>query len=120
MCVLDVDECAHDDLNNCSQICVNREPHFSCLCRPGYTLQENGVGCDSKTRLLCIKQMLDIEETFADINECEKYRPCHQVCRDVDGSFSCSCHDGFHLDDDDVNCLANSMCRQSLIDQWRM
>ena len=40
-----------------------------------------------------------------DVNECEvKNGGCDQVCEDNDGSFTCSCNDGYSLMPDDSSC----------------
>ena len=41
----DIDECINDTLNNCQHSCVNQVPSFSCECRTGFTLQDDGVNC---------------------------------------------------------------------------
>ena len=42
--LLDIMECK-DGLHNCSQICVEREGEFGCVCYGGYELLEDGVSC---------------------------------------------------------------------------
>ena len=43
--------------------------------------------------------------TFSDIDECaENTAGCGQMCTDTDGSFECSCKDGFRLASDKRNC----------------
>lgn len=40
-----------------------------------------------------------------DVNECNTDNGgCHHNCTNAEGSFTCSCKDGFHLRDDDLNC----------------
>ena len=41
----------------------------------------------------------------SDINECSNDNAgCQQVCNNLPGSYSCSCNDGFQLDEDKHNC----------------
>ena len=41
----------------------------------------------------------------SDINECaENSDGCEQMCTDTDGSFVCSCRDGFRLGSDRRSC----------------
>ena len=39
-----------------------------------------------------------------DIDECSGVNPCQQGCTNTQGSFMCSCEDGFLLDDDGSTC----------------
>ena len=41
----DVDECAHAELNECHQICVNTPGSYACRCHEGYLLMEDGITC---------------------------------------------------------------------------
>ena len=38
--------------------------------------------------------------TFADIDECDRFSPCDQVCINSVGSFMCSCESGYELEED--------------------
>ena len=41
----------------------------------------------------------------ADVNECaSKNGACDHTCNDTDGSYYCTCHDGFSLDSDNRGC----------------
>ena len=42
--------------------------------------------------------------TTIDINECEGYNDCHQICTNTDGSYYCSCDTGFMLAADNRTC----------------
>ena len=46
MCV-DVNECLLN-MDNCSQVCTNTEGGFTCSCRDGYTLGEDGTSCEGE------------------------------------------------------------------------
>ena len=42
---------------------------------------------------------------MTEINECERLLDnCQQECMNTDGSFNCSCYDGFLLQDDGRSC----------------
>ncbi|VDP05019.1 unnamed protein product [Soboliphyme baturini] len=79
-----IDECSF--LNNpCDHTCVNEKIGFSCVCRPGYKLQDNMRSC-------------------VDINECNETFPCAQYCVNRVGSFECSCAPGYALQLDARSC----------------
>ena len=42
--------------------------------------------------------------TTVDINECEGYNDCHQICTNTNGSYYCSCDTGFVLLADNRTC----------------
>ena len=42
--------------------------------------------------------------TTVDINECEGYNDCHQICINTNGSYYCSCDIGFMLAADSRTC----------------
>ena len=44
MCT-DINECLLN-MDNCSQVCTNTEGGFTCSCRDGYTLGEDGTSCE--------------------------------------------------------------------------
>ncbi|XP_060658313.1 fibrillin-1 isoform X1 [Drosophila nasuta] len=70
-------------------------------CNPGFGLSPDGSIC-------------------VDINECDivveddsniehvPHRVCQQLCENTLGSFRCSCRDGFHLLEDQVNCAPDN------------
>jgi len=39
-----------------------------------------------------------------DINECEVSNPCHKICNNTDGSYTCSCPENMVLSEDSINC----------------
>ena len=48
--------------------------------------------------------------TFSDIDECATGADnCQQDCIDNDGSFTCTCMDGYMLNADNVNCDSKCM-----------
>lgn len=67
----------------CQHRCNNlQNGGYLCLCDRGYVVDEN----DPKK---CV-----------DIDECASFgHNCSQLCTNLNGTYSCSCHDGFHLSD---------------------
>ena len=54
---VDVDECKNN-LNNCSNMCINLNGSYSCVCDFGFSLQDDGETCRSRYHnslcLLCL------------------------------------------------------------------
>ena len=97
---LDINEC-HVDNGGCSQICTNTEGSFECFCREGYILDGDGKNCLG-TRVIYIHIVYFI---FTDINECaESNGGCSHNCNNTEGSFECSCREGYLLHDDGRQC----------------
>ena len=50
-----------------------------------------------------------------DINECmASSSPCGQICSNTEGSFECSCNNGYELDDDQRTCIGKLTIRMYL------
>ena len=47
----DVDECALES-DNCRHMCHNKVGSFTCSCRDGYKLRNNGRGCQGSMYIL--------------------------------------------------------------------
>lgn len=43
-------------------------------------------------------------QIHTDINECDGVNDCQQLCTNTEGSYSCSCTEGFDLADDGRRC----------------
>ena len=60
--------------------------------------------------------------TTVDINECEGYNDCHQICTNTEGSYYCSCDNGFVLAADNRTCTGYCCNNSCFIDttnsQW--
>ena len=104
----DINECENDDLNNCHENaqCINMEGSFTCSCSTGYT--GDGINCTSKLIMytkISYMHFIPIILHSADINECElEIDLCspNANCTDTDGSFNCTCREGF--EGDGFNC----------------
>ena len=90
----DINECDSDPCAAMNAACENTGGSFSCSCNEGF----NGDGltlCEGEKALhtLC----LTIMSHFSDINECDS-NPCamNAACENTEGSFSCSCNEGFN------------------------
>ena len=75
--------------------CENNDGSFSCSCNEGY----NGDGtntCEGK-QALYYTTWLNGRSHVLDTNECDS-DPCtmNAACDNTDGSFSCSCFEGFN------------------------
>ena len=57
---------------------------------------------------------------FADINECATTQPCEQVCTNTQGSFVCSCNDGYRPDNNGLTCSGMCKCliHSYYLKQW--
>ena len=55
MLCLYINECENDELNMCSDVCINYDGGHSCQCPSGKSLSLNGERCDIVCyRLLCL------------------------------------------------------------------
>lgn len=57
---------------NCSHTCQETPKGGKCICSHGYKIAQDGKTCK-------------------DIDECKDENECAQFCKNLDGSFSCSC-----------------------------
>ncbi|CAB4014313.1 EGF-like domain-containing, partial [Paramuricea clavata] len=90
-----INECQYPYSHKCEQICLNKNGGYTCKCRQGYTLAQDGYGCD-------------------DINECKKNNGhCSDNCTNTIGSYICTCPNGFKLKLDDRTCEDVNECQQN-------
>lgn len=45
--------------------------------------------------------------TFIDINECNSYHECEQICQNLPGTFECACEEGYFLQVDGKQCAGS-------------
>jgi len=88
----DIDECATDSDNNCSEnaACTNMPGSFTCACYAGFS--GDGVTCS------------DVDECAAGTDNCNT----NATCANTDGSFTCACDQGYS--GDGVTCTDNNEC----------
>ncbi|KAM9316797.1 thrombomodulin-like [Gastrophryne carolinensis] len=85
---VDIDECAIQP-NICDEhLCENTKGGFICDCNPGY----EKVDTDCNNAKEC--------NQCQDIDECNQY-VCEQQCVNSQGNYSCSCFDGFVINEKD-------------------
>ena len=105
----DINECAEDD-HICAHNCHNSVGSHSCSCNAGYRLNPDGRNCDGESYVDMSSHMHSYHSyshwlQSTDIDECtENSDGCEHQCTDTDGSFECSCRDGFRLGSDGRSC----------------
>ena len=98
--ITDIDECS-EVLDSCDMNadCTDTDGSFTCTCQVGFS--GDGLTCTSKkcVVLMVVAKGGSIEYPFRiDINECsEVLHNCdmNADCVDTDGSFTCTCREGF-------------------------
>ena len=71
---------------------------YACHCFNGYELGGDGVTCEG----MYLLYIASIVFTLIDINECAQGSSnCSQGCRNTDGSFICTCNEGYQTHHDD-------------------
>jgi low density lipoprotein-related protein 2 len=91
--------CIASNNGGCEQRCTNltSTTGYICTCNQGYITQKtNPKKCE-------------------DINECENNHNCSQVCHNLQGSYNCSCSDGFAL-----TAERSGVCRALDTEQFRL
>ena len=103
----DIDECSLDT-DMCAQICRDTAGSYTCDCSPGYTLSLNGRDCNGNTLCTMHHALWFLLRNFLfpiDINECAMGTDlCVQNCRNVNGSYACTCNPGYRLNTDGQTC----------------
>ena len=103
--IADVGECLIGT-HNCSQLCVELPGGFECNCSSGYKLQEDGVSCEGKEETsIQLRYIRTSPQIFyyIDIDECSLGTAgCNHDFEKTEGSFLCTCDDGYQLHHDDL------------------
>ncbi|KAF6031164.1 hypothetical protein EB796_010522 [Bugula neritina] len=87
----DIDECLSSNNPCVNSDCSNFPGSFECQCRLGFRFNGSST------------------EVCVNIDECEEgIAPCEQVCMDTEGSFFCSCNDGYLPNTDGISCTADN------------
>ncbi|XP_049541037.1 myb-like protein Q [Anopheles darlingi] len=73
---------------------------FKPVCR---TACRNGGQCVAPDRCSCPKGFTGTH-CEQDVNECREFKPCDQTCYNTEGSYYCTCRDGFMLQSDRQTC----------------
>ena len=104
-----MDECARGvDFCHDNATCNNTEGSYTCICDSGYT--GNGLFCTSKFYLPTISDTADTinihcSHNYPDVDEClSDNGGCDHSCTDSDGSYTCSCNNGYQLNSDGHKC----------------
>ena len=129
--LLDINECANEMDNNCTQMCQNEIGSYSCGCNIGYTLDSDGYTCNGKSTIqisshnfryciiiiiviiiikLVVLLLLDFDEC---VNEMDNN--CAQMCQNTNGSYSCECRDGYSLASNGYSCSGKSTLMSTII-----
>ena len=83
--------------NSCSHICAVVGGQDECFCPVGFELAVGSTTtCQGMNRVKLISKN-SILSSYKDIDECQRFSPCDQICTNTDGSFECSCKIGFQL-----------------------
>ena len=91
----DIDECSVDDVCSSTSICVNTEGSFKCNCMDDF-VEDNGVCVDVNVSMSMYRYLncQDIDECAINTGDCD----LNATCANFNGSFSCTCNDGFSGD----------------------
>lgn len=110
----DIDECASNVTNDCSQNCHNLDclgGRYRCSCNMGYELGSDQHTCIGKNKTLFDQDIIPFSLLLLfsllliDTNECSLGTDnCQQLCINNVGSYSCDCNSGCELNSNGINC----------------
>ena len=102
-----MDECALGS-HACNHDCVNTNGSYFCSCYAGYQATSNQKYCIGQ---LVLKSTLIIDALFTDTNECAiNNGGCDQLCANTQGSYWCSCNNGYVLNATDGHTCIGKLC----------
>ena len=116
-----MDECGTQN-GRCEHTCTNTAGSFYCSCNNGFFLVTNRLNCTGNFHCLAMcfvsictcsvsVRLLHIVYSpiniimFLDVNECATNNGgCEHNCMNTEGTFLCSCFNGYTLDNNAFNC----------------
>ncbi|XP_043562077.1 von Willebrand factor C and EGF domain-containing protein-like isoform X2 [Chiloscyllium plagiosum] len=111
----DNNECGTSGDGHCAHNCVNTAGSYYCTCHPGYRLHfdrhtciSDGACQDCQGECSPGFSLLPNGVDCTDIDECLS-NPCSHHCVNTEGSFYCTCPEGFHLN-------MNNTCTENVPD----
>uniref|UniRef100_A0A8C2GKQ6 Fibrillin 2a n=1 Tax=Cyprinus carpio TaxID=7962 RepID=A0A8C2GKQ6_CYPCA len=121
---MDIDECERNVSLCNGGICENTDGSYKCVCPPGHQLSVDGSACEGEnqnhTSLLFFHHLQKYLELLNSITlvithgpllellECElKNGGCELYCSNSEGSYSCSCGQGYALTPDQQTCAGH-------------
>ncbi|XP_070571018.1 epidermal growth factor-like protein 7 isoform X3 [Ptychodera flava] len=121
ICDSDINECSGSH-GGCDSICTNTIGSFYCSCPSGYTLNGDGRSCDAVCDPPCqnggtcvapndCNCPAEYEGQICDSDKDEclyNNGGCQGSCFNNMGSFTCNCGSGYHLADDNLQCLGDT------------
>uniref|UniRef100_A0A0B6XY64 VWFA domain-containing protein n=1 Tax=Arion vulgaris TaxID=1028688 RepID=A0A0B6XY64_9EUPU len=88
-------------INPCKHICHSHIViGFVCSCRPGYIVDPTNSNNCIDIPAVCPAGLENNPlntKVCQDIDECDRFRPCDHNCRNIEGSYVCSCREGFSI-----------------------
>uniref|UniRef100_A0AAZ3Q2V8 Fibrillin 2b n=1 Tax=Oncorhynchus tshawytscha TaxID=74940 RepID=A0AAZ3Q2V8_ONCTS len=109
---MDIDECERNTLLCQGGACLNTEGSYECECPPGHQLSpDDRQGCVVS---VCVCLCLPVTRLIADIDECTIMNGgCDTHCTNSEGSYECSCSEGYALMPDLRTCADIDECEDS-------
>ncbi|KAM3869552.1 uncharacterized protein ACN63O_006949 [Diretmus argenteus] len=105
------DWCSGDHL--CEQHCQNTDTHYYCYCSEGFTLDEDGYGCEPDP--LSLTNPPDLTSSPTDqphINPACVAAGCEYNCVETARGVRCTCPPGYQVGPDSRGCSDVDECRQ--------